>query len=126
MTGIYALTVGASIAAAHRLREYDGNCERLHGHNWRIDVTVESKTLDDRGIALDFREIKLLLSEILSRYDHVYLNEVSPFDTMNPSSENFARHIFEEMEKRVLPPVKVSKVAVWESEGARAEYFLGR
>jgi len=125
MTGTYALTVGTSIAAAHRLREYDGNCERLHGHNWRIDVTVESKTLDDRGIALDFREIKLLLSEILSRYDHMYMNDVSPFDTLNPSSENFARHIFEEMEKRVPPPVKVSKVAVWESEGARAEYFLG-
>ena len=125
MTGIYALTVGTSIAAAHRLREYDGNCERLHGHNWRIDVTVESKTLDDRGIAMDFREIKLLLSEILSRYDHVYLNDVSPFDAMNPSSENFARYIFEEMEKRVPPPVKVSKVAVWESEGSRAEYFRG-
>ncbi|MCL2103345.1 MAG: 6-carboxytetrahydropterin synthase QueD [Syntrophorhabdaceae bacterium] len=123
MAGTYALTVGASIAAAHRLREYDGNCERLHGHNWKIDVTVESKTLDERGIALDFREIKSLLSEILSRYDHIYMNEVSPFDTINPSSENFARHIFEEMEKRLPSPVKVSKVAVWESEGARAEYF---
>jgi len=125
MTGIYALTVGGSIAAAHRLRDYDGNCERLHGHNWRIDVTIESDTLNDQGIAMDFREIKSLLSEILSRYDHMHLNEVSPFDVMNPSSENFARHIFNEMEKRVTHPVRVSKVAVWESEGSRAEFIRG-
>ena len=123
MEGTYALTVGASIAAAHRLREYGGNCERLHGHNWRVDVTVESDSLDGRGIALDFREIKTALAELLSRFDHRYLNDVAPFDALNPSSENFARYIFEEMEKRIPPPVKVSRVAVWESEGARAEYF---
>ena len=123
MTGTYALTVRSTFAAAHRLKEYGGNCERLHGHNWRVEVTVESGSLDGRGIALDFREIKSALSDLLSRYDHMYLNDVPPFDGMNPSSENLARHIYEEMERRIAPPVRVARVAVWEYEDAGAEYF---
>jgi len=123
MNGTYSLTVRASFAAAHRLKEYEGNCERLHGHNWRVEVTVESGVLDERGIAVDFREIKNVLSGLLSVYDHKYLNEVPPFDAMNPSSENLARHLFEEMEKRIPAPARVARVAVWESEDARAEYF---
>jgi 6-pyruvoyltetrahydropterin/6-carboxytetrahydropterin synthase len=122
MNGVYALTVRSSFAAAHRLREYEGNCERLHGHNWRVEVTVESGVLDGRGIALDFREIKSHLAELLSRFDHKYLNDVPPFDGMNPSSENLARYLFEEMEKRIRPPTAVGRVAVWESGDARAEY----
>jgi 6-pyruvoyltetrahydropterin/6-carboxytetrahydropterin synthase len=123
MNGTYALTVRTTFAAAHRLREYEGNCERLHGHNWRVEVTVESRVLDDRGIALDFRAIKAQLAEMLSRFDHKYLNDVAPFDVLNPSSENLARHMFEEMEKLILPPAVVARVAVWESEDARAEYY---
>jgi 6-pyruvoyltetrahydropterin/6-carboxytetrahydropterin synthase len=123
MNGTYALTVRTSFAAAHRLREYEGNCERLHGHNWRVEVTVESRVLDGRGIALDFRAIKAHLAELLSRFDHKYLNDVDPFDGLNPSSENLARHLFEEMEKKIPPPAVVARVAVWESEDARAEYY---
>jgi 6-pyruvoyltetrahydropterin/6-carboxytetrahydropterin synthase len=122
LSGIYALTVRTSFAAAHRLLEYPGNCERLHGHNWRVEVTVESDALDERGIALDFRAIKAGINELLSRFDHRYLNEEAPFDRMNPSSENLARYLFEEMEKSVPAPVRVSRVTVWESEDARAEY----
>jgi len=70
--GFYALTVRTSFAAAHRLREYDGNCERLHGHNWQVEVTVESPTLDERGIALDFRVLKTSLHDLLTRFDHRY------------------------------------------------------
>jgi len=123
MNGVYALTVRSSFAAAHRLREYEGNCERLHGHNWRVEVTVESRVLDDQGIALDFRTIKSHLAELLARFDHKYLNDVPPFDGLNPSSENLARHLFDEMEKRIAPPAGVARVAVWESEDARAEYY---
>ncbi len=122
MSGIYALTVRTSFAAAHRLLEYEGNCERLHGHNWRVEVTVESAVLDARGIALDFRTIKSEIQDLLSRFDHRYLNEEPPFDRMNPSSENLARYLFEEMEKSVSAPARVSRVTVWESEDARAEY----
>lgn len=123
MSGTYALTVRASFAAAHRLREYEGNCERLHGHNWRVEVTVESDTLDERGIAIDFRTIKSSLSELLSRFDHLYLNDVPPFDALNPSSENLARHLFDEMGKKTPAPARVARVTVWESDDARAEYF---
>ncbi len=76
----YALTVRSSFSAAHRLLEYEGNCDRLHGHNWQVEVTVESEVLDARGMALDFRVMKASLNEILARLDHEYLNEVPPFD----------------------------------------------
>jgi 6-pyruvoyltetrahydropterin/6-carboxytetrahydropterin synthase len=121
-SGVYSLTVRTSFAAAHRLREYAGNCERLHGHNWQVDVTVESEVLDDRGIALDFREIKSAVNELLAGLDHRYLNEVPPFDRLNPSSENLARYLFDEVGKKVPAPARVARVTVWESEDARAEY----
>jgi len=120
--GVYALTVRTSFAAAHRLRGNDGHCERLHGHNWQVDVTVESELLDDRGIALDFRTVKSAVNDLLAALDHRYLNEVSPFDRLNPSSENLARYLFEEMEKKIPAPARVARVTVWESEDARAEY----
>lgn len=119
---LYALTVCSSFSAAHRLREYQGNCERLHGHNWRVEATVESPEVDGRGMALDFRTMKGALHDVLSRMDHKYLNEIPPFDAENPSSENIARHIFEEMEVKILPPARLARVTVWESEDARAEY----
>ncbi len=118
----YALTVRSSFSAAHRLPEYEGNCERLHGHNWRVEITVESGRLDSRGIALDFREMKTALGDVLARMDHRCLNEVPPFDVRNPSSENIARYIFDEMERKVRTPVRLSRVTVWESEDAWAEY----
>jgi len=120
--GVYSLTVRTSFAAAHRLREYEGNCERLHGHNWQVEVTVASGTLDERGIAVDFRTIKSAVNDLLSGLDHRYLNEVPPFDRLNPSSENLARYLFEEMEKKVPAAARVARVTVWESEDARAEY----
>jgi len=120
--GVYTLTVRTSFAAAHRLREYDGNCERLHGHNWQVEVSVASERLDDRGIAMDFRAIKAAVNDLLSVLDHRYLNEVPPFDRLNPSSENLARYLFEEMERNVPAPARVARVTVWESEDARADY----
>lgn len=123
--GTYTLTVKSDFAAAHRLREYDGNCERLHGHNWIVEVSVSSGSLDSCGMAVDFRTIKSALHDVLSRLDHAYLNDVEPFRNSNPSSENIARHIFEEMEGRMPSPVAISRVTVWESPDARAEYSLG-
>lgn len=125
-SGTWSLTVKSSFSAAHRLREYEGNCERLHGHNWKVEVTVESQTLDPQGMALDFRVMKGALGEVLAGLDHRYLNDIPPFDGMNPSSENLARHIFGEMEKRIPAPAQVARVTVWESEDARAEFSRGR
>ncbi len=119
---VYHLTVRSSFAAAHRLREYEGNCEQLHGHNWLVEATVESSLLDDRGMAMDFRSIKDALRGILSGMDHKYLNEIPPFDDRNPSSENLARYIFEKMEGKVPPPARLRRITVWESDDCRAEY----
>ena len=124
MSGVYTLTVRDSFAAAHRLRGYEGDCENLHGHNWVVEVTVASPALDDRGIAVDFRVMKAALSGILARLDHKYLNEVPPFDGRNPSSENLARYVFEEMSGAIPGPARVARVAVWESEDACAEFSL--
>lgn len=122
MSGVYSLTVRTVFAAAHRLRGYAGDCENLHGHNWIVEVTVESGVLDDRGIAVDFRVMKAALSGLLARLDHRYLNEVPPFDAQNPSSENLARFVFERMEESIPAPARVVRAAVWESDDARAEY----
>ncbi len=120
--GLYTLTVRTSFAAAHRLRGYEGDCENLHGHNWIVEVTAESEVLDERGIAVDFRVMKSALNGFLARLDHRYINEVPPFDAVNPSSENIARFVFEKMEEAFPAPARIVRVAVWESDDARAEY----
>lgn len=119
---LYTLTVRSSFAAAHLLREYDGNCERLHGHNWQVEAAVEAEKLDAQGMAIDFRELKGALHGILSVLDHQHLNEIPPFDRQNPSSENIARYIFEKMEGMIHGPARLARVIVWESDDARAEY----
>jgi len=124
--GTYTLFVKASFAAAHRLREYEGNCERLHGHNWKVEAAVESDRLDSRGIAIDFRVIKAALNGILDRLDHGYLNDVPPFTEENPSSENLARYLYDELSRMIPEPARVCRVIVWESEDARAEYSRSR
>lgn len=120
--GLYSLSVRSSFSAAHLLRGYEGNCERLHGHNWLVEATVESEAVDSRGMALDFRELKRVLHDVLVRLDHKHLNEIPPFDMENPSSENIARHIYGEMEGKIEAPARLARVIVWESDDARAEY----
>ncbi len=106
-------------AAAHRLRNYRGKCENLHGHNWRVRLTVSRAELTDEGFVMDFKEIDDLLATVLERLDHHDLNETSPFDAVNPTAEHIARHIFEESCKIIAvraPACRVEQVAVWESE----------
>ena len=104
------------------MREYEGKCENLHGHNWRVDVVVASDTLDDTGMAIDFKILKGLIEEILDDYDHRYLNDVSPFDRINPTTENMARHLFERLGSRLPDPVRMESVTCWESERCGATY----
>lgn len=122
---MYLLTVTESFASAHALRGYGGPCERLHGHNWRIEVTVAARELDGRGLAIDFKVLKGHLTDTCRRLDHRFLNELEPFDRINPTSENLARHLALEMERRlggVEPAVRVYEVRVWESGGASAAW----
>ena len=119
---MYVLHVEDEFASAHRLREYDGNCENLHGHNWKVRVDLAAETLDDLGMVMDFREIKRHLTAILDRLDHKYLNELPPFDRINPTTENISRFIYEELAKRLDARVRVTSVTSWESPGCSVTY----
>ncbi len=119
---MFELTVRTEFAAAHRLREYEGACENLHGHNYRVDATLQSDGLDDLGMMMDFKEIKAALGEIVDRLDHVFLNDTEAFGEINPTAENIAKHIYEELAARTPKPVAVKSVTVWESDRCGATY----
>jgi 6-pyruvoyltetrahydropterin/6-carboxytetrahydropterin synthase len=116
----YEISVEKSFSSAHALRGYKGKCENLHGHNWKIKVFVKGKKLNELGMLVDFTDIKDILSQVLHELDHKNLNEVKPFDKINPSAENLAAWIFEKMaaviKKVKYKNISVSKVTVWESE----------
>ena len=121
-SGHYSLTVKGHFDAAHALIGYPGQCKDLHGHTWDIEVTIKGAELDEVGIVYDFKDLKDDLGRILENYDHVYLNEVTPFDTMNATAENLARVIYEQMEEQLPEGIELTEVAVWESPQARLSY----
>lgn len=100
---MYDISVREHFDAAHALRGYKGKCESLHGHRFEVVATLRAAELDDIGMAYDFAELKRHLREILARFDHTSLNDVSPFDRMNPSSENIASIVYGELQNRKLP-----------------------
>lgn len=118
---MYQVHVRRHFDAAHALRGYQGKCENLHGHRWEVVVCIESQELDDVGLAFDFSVLKRELDAILARFDHRHLNETPPFDRINPSSENIARTIYCELERR-LPQAGLKYVEAWESPDAWATY----
>jgi 6-pyruvoyltetrahydropterin/6-carboxytetrahydropterin synthase len=119
---VYELTVKDHFDAAHTLRGYPGECRNLHGHTWDVEVSVSGETLDDVGIVYDFKRLKDDLHLVLSSYDHAFLDEVPPFDGLNPTAENLARVIFDRMSESIGPGVRVVEVAVWESPVAKLVY----
>jgi len=121
---MYRVSVQQHFDAAHYLRNYQGKCEQLHGHRFQAVVAVEAEKLDNVGMAFDFSELKGYLGEILVRFDHVCLNEVTPFDKINPSSENIAATIYQELHVRLKDtPVSISRIEVWESPESCATYI---
>ncbi len=120
---MYRVVVHAFFSSAHCLRGHEGPCESLHGHNWKVSVAVEANDLDRIGMVIDFKELKNEVTIIIQRLDHTYLNEIAPFDTVNPSSENIAHYIFQELKQGIDDKRKrVAEVRVWESEGSMAIY----
>ena len=116
--------VKGAFSAAHALRDYHGKCEALHGHNFKVEVYVRPEGPGPGGMALDFTVIKRELRAALEGVDHRYLNDLPYFRDKEPSSENLARMIFEEMQRRLEGKgVEVYKVTVWESERAGASYL---
>ncbi len=122
---MYELVVEEHFAAAHSLRNYNGDCENLHGHNWKIEVYVQSKELNEIGLGIDFRELKKIIKEVLKLLDHKFLNEIDYFKDKNPSTENISRFIYEQLKERLKKynNLKIVKVVSWEEEKTGAAYF---
>lgn len=121
---MYEVLIKSDFSGAHNLRGYRGRCERLHGHNWKVEARFETAALNDIGISADFKELKSKLKTVLKRLDHAYLNKIPAFKKANPSAENIAKYIFEGL--RVCLKKKdlsVKSVAVWESDSSCATYY---
>jgi len=120
---MYQISVEQHFDAAHFLRGYKGKCEALHGHRYRVVVTLKAWQLNEIGLAYDFGELKRHLADILSRFDHTCLNDVPPFDSINPSSENIATTIYDKLKERLaIAPVSLSCVEVWETPQSWVAY----
>ena len=120
---MFVLKIVTDFASAHSLRDYPGDCARLHGHNWQVEVSVCSEVLDDSGIAIDFREIKKQTKLVVKRLDHQYLNEIKPFDVLNPTAENIAKYFFDEIALLITnKDVKVKEVMIWETPRSAVTY----
>jgi 6-pyruvoyltetrahydropterin/6-carboxytetrahydropterin synthase len=121
---MYELKIITQFAAAHRLENFYGKCEGLHGHNWKVEVLVIGEQLDEAGLLLDFGVLKARTNALLEEIDHKYLNELEAFREQNPSSENLARYLFERLAAALnRDGVQVTRVNVWESDNSCASYF---
>src|SRR3989304_1669988 len=121
---MYQVSVEQHFDAAHFLRGYKGKCEAVHGHRFLVIVTLQTAKLDEIGMAYDFTILKKQLSGIIGRFDHACLNDVPPFDKINPSSENIASTVFKELRTKLTgAPVTIIRVEVWETPQNRAAYI---
>ncbi|MCK4667220.1 6-carboxytetrahydropterin synthase QueD [Candidatus Dependentiae bacterium] len=120
---MYEITIEDRFSSAHQLRDYEGKCENLHGHNWIVKVSIRGNSLDDKGMLIDFKVLKKILNKILEELDHKFLNEVPPFDKLNPTAENIANYIYFKVEESLnSPELEVSRVKIWESENSYAVF----
>jgi len=123
MTSTYILRVTTDFAAAHSLRGYPGNCRRMHGHNWKVEVEAATTSLDHIGMGIDFHVMKKSIQSVTHELDHHYLNEIPPFDKINPTAENIAAYLFQGI-SRILnnEQVRIKAVTLWETERACVRY----
>ncbi|MBP2633076.1 MAG: queuosine biosynthesis protein QueD [Firmicutes bacterium] len=121
---MYELTVIVEFEAAHRIVDYPGKCNRLHGHNWSVEVTVKGKKLNELGMLIDFKELKKEVNKTIDKLDHVYLNELNAFVENNPTAEHIAKYIYEQLEVSPLfiNNIKVKMIKVWESPKSAVTY----
>jgi 6-pyruvoyltetrahydropterin/6-carboxytetrahydropterin synthase len=121
---VYEVTIIKSFSAAHALKDIGGNCEDLHGHNFTVEVSIASSELTSEGILIDFRILKKWTDDILVELDHKYLNDISHFKNINPSSELIAKFIYDKIYSEAhRRQFEVSHVSVWESEDAKVSYY---
>ncbi|MBW1984033.1 MAG: 6-carboxytetrahydropterin synthase QueD [Deltaproteobacteria bacterium] len=121
---MFELKVTSHFSAAHQLKMVAKKCENLHGHNWKIEVQITGEKLNHAGVLIDFGEIKMHISKIMEKLDHKFLNDLECFHDGNPSSENIAKYISEELQAAINDSsVQVSRVTAWESDDACASYI---
>ena len=124
---MFEVTIEETFAAGHALRNYRGKCENVHGHNYRAEVTLRGAELDAIGLLVDFVELKRVVHAVLDRMDHQWLNDMPPFDELNPSAENMARYLYDEIAAGLGPrgDVRVASVKLWETDTSSATYRPG-
>jgi 6-pyruvoyltetrahydropterin/6-carboxytetrahydropterin synthase len=121
---MFEVTIEQTFAAGHALRNYHGKCENVHGHNYRCQVTLEGAELDQTGLLMDFVALKKALQSVIDRLDHQWLNDFPPFDVLNPSAENIAKFIYDEVNKGIggQADVRLGSVKLWETDTSSATY----
>jgi 6-pyruvoyltetrahydropterin/6-carboxytetrahydropterin synthase len=124
---MFEVTIEQTFAAGHSLREYKGKCENVHGHNYRVQVTVEGEQLNRIGLLVDFVDLKRAVREVTERLDHQWINDLEPFTIVNPSAENMAKYIYDEVNRLIDlasggVPVRIARVKLWETDTSVAVY----
>jgi 6-pyruvoyltetrahydropterin/6-carboxytetrahydropterin synthase len=120
---MYELTLREEFSAAHQLPNTGGRCERLHGHNWRVEVQLAAEELNELGMVLDFHDVREAVQGVLDELDHTFLNDLPAFQRNLPTAENLARYIYSGLNGRLpAPRVRLTRVRVWESERTAASY----
>jgi 6-pyruvoyltetrahydropterin/6-carboxytetrahydropterin synthase len=122
---MFQVSVEETFSSGHALRGYKGKCENPHGHNYRVQVTLEGPQLDNIGLLVDFTELKQVIRRIIARLDHQFLNDLEPFTSVNPSAENMAKYFFDEVSgqlKNLPPGARVTDIVIWETDTASARY----
>jgi len=121
---MFEVTIEETFAAGHALRNYRGKCENVHGHNYRCQLTIEGAQLDSVGLLVDFVELKKVLHAVIDRLDHQWLNDLPPFDALNPSAENIAKYIHDEVSAGLgaRNGVRIGAVRLWETDTSSATY----
>lgn len=121
---MYEVEIITGFSAAHRLRDYHGKCERLHGHNYKVTIAARAQELGEGGMVIDFVELKSAASGPVGRLDHMFLNDIPPFDETEPSAENLAAFLFREISEGLQDKADLLySVSVWESDTSRATFF---
>jgi len=121
---MYEVTIIKSFSAAHLLSQIGGKCEELHGHNFKVEVTIAAANLNESGLLIDFRVVKKWLGVILDQMDHKHLNELAYFAGTNPSAENIAKFIYDQMVPQAKQSqIRIARIKVWESESAVVTYI---
>ncbi|MCD6377027.1 MAG: 6-carboxytetrahydropterin synthase QueD [Caldisericaceae bacterium] len=119
---MYQLSIDLMISASHQLRGYQGPCQRIHGHNWKVQVVIQSDTLNSIGMVIDFKDLTDLAWQVVGKFDHQMLNEIEPFNKINPTAENMSRYFFKEIARLLPSGVKMKAIRLWETPKYMVEY----